>query len=411
MPTPHYLIVHVPGRGQLSLSLPEGVERAFRYGRLPDSSLVWHSAGEVWLPILLHPAIARIREAALADASDYAFDFQSSESVQRIDPVPVEAAIPEPPPLPIEPEAPIESEDPALLPLLPIGEWKHHLAELSRMVARSSAQDQRREAGRNSGGGKRRETGPVFFAGVAAEVLDPHDIPPPVLARFRTRVLAGALILLVAMGIGGWLWYQSPSPALVIAPTTPVLSARVRDSLARVSAASNTHITAHGPLADLEADLENDLRIAEAVIWQPAIDFASQDQVVRSTRKLNAVRNSIGHYRLGAWRLGESLDQENDPRLEPFLEAERVDKVVGLMTAAVAFLDSTIGHFRVSGDLLVFEQARDAERYSAISRTADSLLRAPVELDSLPSIRAPRRVVTRLLETLPSAVAASPAQP
>lgn len=406
MPTPHYLIVHVPGRGQLSLSLPGGFERAFRYGRLPDSSLVWHSASEVWLPILAHPAIAKMREAALADAYDYDFDFQSSEfSLQRIDPAPVEAAIPEPMPLPIE------SEDPALLPLLPIGDWKNHLAELSRMVARSSAQDQRRIAGRSSGGVKRRESGPVFFAGVAAEVLDPHDIPPPVLARFRSRVMAGALTLLVAMGIGGWLWYQAPNPALAIAPAPETLTARVRDSLARASAASNTHIAAPGPLADFEAGLENDLRIAEAVIWQPAIDFASQDQVVRSSRKLDAVRNSIGLYRLGAWRLGESLDQENDPRLEPFLEAERVDVVLGLMAAAVVFLDSTVGHFRVSGDLLVFERAADAERYSAISRMADSLLRAPVELDSLPRIRAPRRVVTRLLETLPSAVAASPAQP
>jgi hypothetical protein len=400
--TPHYLFVHIPGRGQITLSLPGGFERAFRYDRLPEDALLWHSAGSVWLPILRHPAIVRLREAALSEAYDYDFEFAPREPLEQNEPEL---------PLPVEPAA-VESDHPELLPLIKVSDWKTHLAEFSRLVARSSAQEERRRSSRLSVGIRPRETGPVFFAGVAAPVMDPLEVEPRTLARFRTRLLAGAFLLFLAMGIGGWLWYRTPSATLAIEPTrTHVLSARERDSLARASSGSNAQIAAASPLADLEAELESDLRIADAVIWQPAIDFASEDQVVRSTRKLDAVRNSIGLYRLGAWRIADSLARETDPRLEPFGEADRVDAVVKAMDAAVTFLHSVVGHFRVSGDLLVFERGEDAEHYNTIARMADSLVRAPVELDSFPAIRPPRRVVTRLLATLPSAVAPSPSKP
>lgn len=428
MPTPHYLFVHIPGRGQLSLSLPRGFERAFRYGRLPDDSLVWHDAAGVWLPILSHPVVVKMREAALSDAYDYDFDFVPSAPPERNEPVPVRVAVPEvavpvevaPPesapvpltlPVPIEPAA-VEAEEPARLPLIAVGDWKSHLIEFSRFVARSTAQEERRRSGRLSVGIRRPGSGPVFFAGVTALVEDPREVEPRTLARFRAGLLAGAFLLLVAMGIGGWLWYRAPSPSLAIDSTVSrVLSARERDSLAQASAGSNARIAAANPLGDLEADLESDLRIADAVIWQPAIDFASEDQVVRSTRKLDAVRNSIGLYRLSAWRTVDESGQQSDPRLEPFTEAERVDAVLGIMNSAVVLLDSLTGHFRISGDLVVFDRAQDAEHYNAISRIADSLLRAPVEYDSFPGVRAPRRVVTRLLSTLPSAVAAPSSQP
>jgi len=366
----------------------------------------------MWLPVLAHPAIATLRKNAFSDAYDYDFEFMAREPEPGPEPLALPNAPVEPEPVepePVEPE-PVALEGPGFLPLIPVGDWETHRAEFSRLVARSTAQEERRRSGRLSVGVRPRESGPVFFAGVAGVVVDPLEVEPSTLARFRVRLLAGAFLLLIAMGIGGWLWYREPSTSLAVDTTNVrVLSARERDSLARASAGSNARIPTPGLLADLEAALENDLRIDEAVIWQPAIDFASQEQVMRSARKLDAVRNSIGLYRLGAWRTVDSLNREGDPRLEPFAEGQRIDAVLGVMNAAVVFLDSLSGHFRVTGDLLVFELAQDAERYNAISRFADSLLRAPVELDSFPSIRAPRRVVTRLLSTLPSGVA--PSQP
>ncbi|HEV8123064.1 MAG TPA: hypothetical protein VGP80_02390 [Gemmatimonadales bacterium] len=415
--TPHYLFVHIPGRGQLTLSLPGGFERAFRYDRLPEDALLWHSAAGVWLPILRHPAIVRLREAALSEAYDYDFEFAPREPLEQNEPVFAQLNAPDPVPelpelpLPVE-SAAVESDHPELLPLIKVSDWKTHLAEFSRLVARSTAQEERRRSSRLSVGIRPRESGPMFFAGVAAPVEDPLEVEPRTLARFRVRLLTGACLLLLAMGLGGWLWYRTPSATLAIdSARAHVLSARERDSLARASSGSNVQIAAATPLADLEAELESDLRIADAVIWQPAIDFASEDQVVRSTRKLDAVRNSIGLYRLGAWRIADSLARETDPRLEPFEEADRVDAVVKTMDAALTFLHSVVGHYRVSGDLLVFERGEDAEHYNTIARMADSLVRAPVELDSFPAIRPPRRVVTRLLATLPSAVAPSPSQP
>ncbi|MEP7325139.1 MAG: hypothetical protein ABI836_04250 [Gemmatimonadota bacterium] len=414
MLTPHYLIVHIPGRGRLTLSVPEGFERAFRFGRISDSALVWDAASEVWLPILVHPVVVILRESALSEAYDYEFEFQPilepspllvEPATDPIEPVPIPI---EPPPVTIEPAPVAEPQHPGALPLIAVGEWERHLAEFSRLVASSSAQEERRKSGRRSGG-RRRESA-IFFSGVAAPILDPHDKAPPAMARFRLGVLAAALVLLTAMGIGGWLWYRAPNSSPSADLTSRALTARELDSLARASAGSNTRITAPGPLADLEAALENDLRLDEAVIWQPAIDFGSAEQVVRSSRKLDAVRNSIGLYRLGAWRIRDSLSPD-DPRIEPFNESERIDAVLGVMNSAVVFLDSMAGHYRVSGDLMVFERPEDAARFNAISQFADSLLQAPVELDSFPNIRAPRRMITRLLATLPSAVAASPAQP
>ncbi len=419
MPTPHYLYVHIPGRGQLTLSLPGGFERAFRFGRLPENAEVWHAAAGVWLPMFLHPEIVKLQRSALSDSYD--FDFLPEEIPQRIeiaaDPIldalfedaadPIELESPD---IPMNP-VPARTSDPAQLPLIAVDDWEIHLEEFSNFVARSSAREQRKEAVRISGV-MNRESGPVVFAGVAAPVVDIHDIPPPVLARFRTRLLAGAAVLLVAMGAAGWLWYRTPNPATGSdSLAIQVASAQHRDSLANVSAASNAHFAAPNPLADLEASLESDLRIAEAVIWQPAIDFGSGEQVSRSFRKLAAVRNSIGLYRLGAWRMDDSLHRVGDPRLEPFAETSRVDAVVGIMQAAVVLLDSLTGHYRVDGEMLVFESAEDAEHYTALTRVADSLLRAPVELDSFPIVRAPRRVVTRLLSTLPLAVVPQPQPP
>lgn len=419
MPTQQYLYVHIPGRGQLTLSLPGGFERAFRDGRLPESTVVWHSFTGTWLPMALHPEVARLQKVALEETYlDY--EFLPPEPVEPpAPPLRLEPPPPEPPAPPEELDVLVEScfanppaQDPAQLPLIAVDDWQIHLAEFSQLVARSSAREQRKEAARNSGGTRRSEAFPVIVAGVPEEVLDPHVVPAPELARFRARLLVGALVLFVAMGIGAWFWYRAPGGA---APSDDlagqVLTPRQRDSLARASAGSNVQISAPSPLGELEAALENDLGIADAVIWRPALDFASPEQVLRASRKLEAVKNSIGLYRLGAWRLADSLSVEGDPRLEPFNETERIDAVLGIMQAAVVLLDSLNGQFRVIGETLVFDIPSDAEHYNEVARIADSLLHDPVDLDSFPRVRAPRRAITRLLATLPKAIAASPVVP
>jgi hypothetical protein len=98
-------------------------------------------------------------------------------------------------PLPVE-SAAVESDHPELLPLIKVSDWKTHLAEFSRLVARSTAQEERRRSSRLSVGIRPRESGPMFFAGVAAPVEDPLEVEPRTLARFRVRLLTGACLLL-----------------------------------------------------------------------------------------------------------------------------------------------------------------------------------------------------------------------
>ncbi|MEO8201952.1 MAG: hypothetical protein ABI679_15580, partial [Gemmatimonadota bacterium] len=105
-----------------------------------------------------------------------------------------------------------------------------------------------------------------------------------------------------------------------------------------------------------------------------------------------------------AWRLMDGAHRGTDPWLEPFNESSRIDEVLGVMKAAVILLDSASTRFQVDGNRLVFESASEAERYSALKLEADSLLKAPVDADVFPVSRAPRRVVTRLLASLPPAI-------
>jgi hypothetical protein len=407
MPTPHYLHVHIPGRGQVTLSLPGGIERALRNGRLPDEAIVWHAPAEVWIPLTMHPEVARLQDEC---DFDYEFLFESEPGSEPV------AAASDPSPVALESVAPSPNHaepDPAeplpALPLIPVGDWEHHIAEFSKLVARATAQEQRREAARNSGALRRSESIPVFVAGTPDPVLEPEEEARVRSAKLKKRLMVGATAALVLMAAAGYWWYQQPERGLV-RPVHAQLTARERDSLAMASAGSNLLVTEPNPLGDLEAALENDLRTAEAVIWQPAIDFGTGEQVLRSSRKIDAVRNSIGLYRLGAWRLVDSLDRQTDPRLEPFAEADRVDQVLRVMQRAVVLLESLTGHYRVDGEVLVFDSPADSAHYTGLALVADSLLRSPIELDSFPQVRAPRRVVTRLLSTLPAAVI-PPSQP
>jgi hypothetical protein len=85
-----------------------------------------------------------------------------------------------------------------------------------------------------------------------------------------------------------------------------------------------------------------------------------------------------------------------------------VDEVLDLVQSAVSLLDTVIAAFHVNGEMLVFSDPVQAGRYSWLRHRADSVLHMPVAEDTARLLRAPRRVVTRLLETLPTAVIKTP---
>jgi hypothetical protein len=155
-----------------------------------------------------------------------------------------------------------------------------------------------------------------------------------------------------------------------------------------------------------ESDLETRLRLADALMWDPAQDFGSPGSVLRARRKVDAVRNSIQAYRVDMRRLDESgAASRQGNRLEPFDEASRIDDVVSAMGAAIQFLEDVSGRFSVRGGTLEFDRPEDARRYNRLRDQADSLLQSPVEMDPRPIFRPPRRFVTRLLITLPGGMA------
>ena len=54
----HYLHVHLPGRGRVTLSLPSGVERAILSGKLTADAQVWYEQISLWVSISRHPVLA-----------------------------------------------------------------------------------------------------------------------------------------------------------------------------------------------------------------------------------------------------------------------------------------------------------------------------------------------------------------
>jgi hypothetical protein len=409
----HYLHVHIPGRGRLTLSLPDGVARALRDGRLPDDTEAWYPDLKVWVLLTLHPVV---RELLAGDrqperASPGSLDlFQSLDdpaSVSAVDSQILDGTQAEP-----EPSKVLEP-DPAQLPLIPLEDWVYQQDEFSRFLARSIEQEQRRDSVRNSGGARPSGALRVFVAGIDATGT-PAQAEKPLGGRLRLsslRLVAAVVLLLVGGSAAGILWYvrvggsaAGPRPNLTVTNALSAGRPNPEDSAAFPALSPDGSAPVINPLAESETDLENNLRIAEAAVWQPALDFASADQIVRSIRKVDAVRNSLSLYRVASWQLIDSLHRDSDPRQEPFTEATRIDDVLNVMQSAVVLLDSLLDNYHVRGDLLVFDRAQDAERYNALCRKADSLIRAPVDLDSSRSIRAPRRVVMRLLGTLPPGV-------
>lgn len=392
----HYLHVHLPGRGRVTLSLPAGIERAIVSGLLTADAEAWYEQLNLWVSISRHPAMVHLLSMVQLPSSPSA----SLPATQE--PLDLELELP---PIP-EPPVRLAIDDSSLLPLMPLDASEEY-HEFSQFLKRSSAAEERRESVRTSG--PLRTSGParIFVAGAAelAEVpgrlrrLVPSYLVPGWAATVALTLLSGLAVGLFFLGGAGRTELATP------VTVTNELSAGgggQPDSTVSLAALARPN-----PLAPEERELEYNLRIAEAVVWQPAIDF-TPEFIWRSARKVDAVRNSISLYRIGAWRVIDSVSRDSNPLLEPYEEAVRVDEVLNLVQSAVTLLDSLISSFRISGDVLVFSDPATADRYSWLRHRADSVLRTPVAIDSLGLVRAPRRVVTRLLETLPSAVVQLP---
>jgi len=382
MASSSYLHVHIPGRGQLTLSLPGGIARALRDGRLPAESEVWDGSASQWLPLDRHPAILPL--------------------------LPAPPGPPEPVEMPAEPQGTTrEWVTQGGLPLIVADDWQIHMSEFSRMVERSSEAEERRRVARNSTGLRRSSGAVVVAAGDDSDRARHHRFRPG-----RLGVILGGALFLAALGAGTVQWYLTPGAA----PGAGGPSLSRTESGARAGEIDTLGFESGGavvvvppnPLTDLEANLESDLRIAEVLIWQPALDFASLEQVLRSSRKVSALRNALSLYRLGAWRSVDGPARETDLRLESFAEAAVVDSALQSLQDALDLLAASTGRYRVSGDYLVFPEPGIAVRYDSLARRAAALIVQPLETDSFPTIRAPRRVVQRLVASLPAAVIAAP---
>lgn len=390
----HYIHVHLPGRGRVTLSFPAGIERAIVSGLLTADAEAWYEQLNLWVSISRHPAMVHILSMVQLPSWSPA----TSTAVPELPELELD--------LPKETQPEIQQPtDETLLPLIPLEEDEYH--EFSQFLKRSSAAAERREAVRTSG--PLRTSGPaqVFVAGAP----DAEEVPGRLRRLMPSYLVPGwaatiALTLLSGLAVGLFLLGQTGRNDLAGSVTvTNALSAGwggPQDSVVSMAA-----LILPNPLAPEERELENNLRIAEAVVWQPAIDF-TPEFIWRSARKVDAVRNSISLYRIGAWRVIDSVSRDTNPLLEPYEEAVRVDEVLNLVQSAVTLLDSLIPSFRINGELLVFSDPAKADRYTWLRHRADSLLHTPVAIDTLRLVRAPRRVVTRLLETLPTAIVRTP---
>lgn len=392
----HYLHVHLPGRGRLTLSFPAGMERAIVSGRITADALVWYEQINLWVSIARHPGMAGLLSLVQLPATNHRSRTETKVAELLDAELPPKVA-----PVPAPPVA--VAEDPMQLPLIPLeSEDEYH--EFSEFLKRSSEAAKRILNVRSSG--PLRASGPAQV--VIAGSMEPEKVSPARRLRSlfpRYLVVPGwaasvALTLLSSLAIALFLMRSrgtSHQPPAVMMTNALSAGGRAPDSTVVLG------LTKQNPLAAEERELETNLRIAEAVVWQPAIDF-SPEMIWRSARKVDAVRNSISLYRIGAWRQIDSAFRDVSPLLESFEESTRVDEVLSLVQSAVGLLDSLITGFRVNGEVLVFSDPNQAARYTWLRNRADSLLKTPVEADSLRAIRAPRRVVGRLLETLPAAV-------
>jgi hypothetical protein len=196
---------------------------------------------------------------------------------------------------------------------------------------------------------------------------------------------------------------DSPPPPRDSAPVSAPAPTRPDSSVDPARQAVGSLELQGVPGAEPEADLETRLRLAGVLLWQPIDDFGNPESVLRSRRKVDAFFNSIQAYRVDLRRQAESEGAARVGNLmEPFDEASRIDEVVQAMAAAIAMLEDVPGRYTVRGGVLAFDRPDDARRYNALRDSADALLRAPVPMDLHPMVRPPRRLVTRLLASLPA---------
>lgn len=430
-----HLRLRIPGRGELTLSMPDGVLRALRDNRLPPSAEAWHAESNSWVALTTHPAVDDLLQSMVPQPS-------TRPPPPAPVPDPAEAPSPLPPPLSDESDAspaeflpvfldfgkdledetvvptpPLRGADSAVISPANVGEIEGP-QELKLVYTPPPETDRAGLEGES----------PVLRRSPASPRPDAAETPEPVFGDIpleppgwlsRGKPTPGRLLALLGVGavlVAGFIWYRA-STARSAPPAAPrpdqagdssALSPSIGDSASPI-AGTRYRPPRIGPLplqgvsgGPPEADLETRLRLADALVWETS-DFASAEQIVRSVRKVDAVRNSIEAYRNDMRRLTDSArPAEGSPRrLEPFDEASRIDEVLAVMQAALKLLDRVQGRFRIRGELLVFDRQAEASRYNDFLKQADSLLQARVPMDPNPLLRPPRRIVTRLLETLP----------
>jgi len=423
---------------------------------------VWHAEREEWVSLAAHPAARQ----ALESIGSY---MPSSEPIEVIEPdaapaadatlpepdpaaeVPAEVSapetpVPEPPaadpldlqlaaahefippaePLPIPPPEPAEVEPEAPDPEVIILE-----SPASPLPPPPPARSSRLDITPPPRSHERRElaTKPAADRRKQAATPAPPAEPAPAPKRFfqlpsRRILVGGGIAALIAAGYfmksqpGGGKPATAPptvaaaanhTPAATAPPVEsvpaevlPVFPADSEDTAPHVGALELQGVPGAGP----ESDLETRFRLADALMWDPARDFGSPEDVLRARRKVDAVLNSVQAYRVDMRRLAESGEGSKlGNRMEPFDEASRIDEVIHAMGDAISLLEDMTGRFAVRGGTLEFDRAEDARRYNRLRDRADSLLRAPVEMDLHPIVRPPRRLVSRLLTTLPGGLA------
>jgi hypothetical protein len=449
----------------VTLSIPDGLIRALRENRLPAKVEVWHAELEQWVSLAAHPAARR----ALESIGPYLPEQDAIEMLEpemsATSPPPVEddpAAEPEPAPE-VEPEVAAPAPDPLDLLLAAAHEFLPpampepgetaarepapetlppvprvpEAAQAEPPPARSSKLDitppprvhERRSLAMESPVERRRS------ARTPPPVQEPAPAPrsgfklPFALPNGRMLLGVAAVIAVVYFlrnrkqevtpPAGQKTVAGAPNHSPAATPTHPPTAAVPAPETADAEVlpplpvdSGDTALTPGAlelqgvPGGTPESDLETRLRLADALMWNPAQDFGSPGNVLRARRKVDAVLNSIQAYRVDMRRMAESNGASKvGNRMEPFDEASRIDDVVRAMGDAIAVLEDVTGRFGVRGGTLEFDRAEDARRYNQLRDRADSLLRAPVEMDLHPIIRPPRRLVTRLLTTLPGGMA------
>ncbi len=264
--------------------------------------------------------------------------------------------------------------------------------------------------------------------------LAPAETPvPPVMVIRRRRslrplIIAAVITLMIsgAAAIGSW-WYRRAAvavdapaiasrsatsqsvtapPIVVVAKLDAPVSGGLMESLPSTRGTVIPELPLQGvPGAGPEPELETRLRLAAAGSWRPQEDFGSPEAVIIARHKIDAVRNSISAYRIDMQRQNDSVHgtaayQRSN---EPFDETVKISAALKVVESTVQLLDSLRGNFRVSGNTLSFSRSLDADRWNGLRAKAESILALPVELDPYPgTIRPPRRVVTRLVASLPA---------